>query len=588
MTPTLDKIDYLFEQITLFCNSFTSSQIQTDCLNSLSALSSLNKVNIRKFSSISYLITNNPNPRSKRGLFDIGGSLLKTFFGTLTSDDAAKFTEAIDKVQSDENHLTYLMRDNIHIIKSTISSFNNTMCKVTENEKRLAQNMESIQIAMGTINDSTNKLQVKTQIASLLNSLEAIITSVSFDIDDVNNAILFAKLNVLHPTVLSPHQLFSELDRHRNYLPKHYELPVSLSLQNINELIDVSQLVCYYHANKVVIVVKIPLVLPQTYELYNVIPLPIPYDSSKPDTFALIAPTSSHVAITADHMFYSLIDDLSKCKVITEKCYVCVLANIYSTIANPTCETTLITDIVTKIPDSCNVKLLHGSVDLFHKITYNRWIFVQSVPGKCHITCESSLHDEMLFATGILSLPKGCKAFFRTLQLSSTDTHTINATYTHSIGNFNIIDDCINKNRIKNTTFNKIPISKLDNINNMDNLVHASMHLTQLENELNKLESPTHLQKYSMHYMSLSYIMSIIFLLYLLFRSRKLLCQSKSPSCCIQIYNQCNNKKSKATSPLSISMQSCTSTDAADCAEVEHPTPQKRNVIISRSQPHDE
>lgn len=125
----------------------------------------------------------------------------------------------------------------------------------------------------------------------------------SFDIDDASDAILFAKFNILHPTVLSPHQLYSELDKHRNDVPKHNQLPISLSLQNIHELIDISRLVCYYHFNKIVIVIKIPLVLPQLYYLYNIIPLPTPYDISKPDTYILIAPTSPYVAITADHTY---------------------------------------------------------------------------------------------------------------------------------------------------------------------------------------------------------------------------------------------------------------------------------------------
>lgn len=513
--------------------------------------------------------------------------MLKTFFGTLNSEDAAKFTDAINQVQADEKQLTYLMKNNIHVVKSTISSFNNSMNKVDENEKRLVQNMEAIRAAMDTISNSSDKLHAKTQLTSLLNSLESIITSVSFDIDDVNNAILFAKLNVLHPTVLSPSQLHSELDRHRNELPKHYELPVSLSLQNINEIIDVSQLVCYYHADKIVIVVKIPLVLPQTYDLFNVIPFPVPYDISKPDTFALIAPSNPYVAITADHMFYSLIDDLSRCKVISEKCYVCALTNVYSTIANPMCETILLTDIVSSIPDSCTIKIIRGSIDLFHKITHNRWIFVQSEPGKCHITCGNDLHDEMLVATGILSLPTHCKAFFRTLQLSSTDSYSINVTQSHTISNFSIvIDDCCNKNRISKAIV-KIPSTKIDSVNNLESLIHASVHLDQLENEIDKIDSASHLQKYGVHYMSLSYLVSLLVLLYLLYKSRKLFVSQS----CNKFLRLFNRKKTDNDLPLSSiqpkDVTSAASSDAEDDVRVQdqhqHPTPQKRNIIITRS-----
>ncbi|KAJ8720998.1 hypothetical protein PYW08_006463 [Mythimna loreyi] len=152
----------------------------------------------------------------------------------------------------------------------------------------------------------------------LLNSLESITIALSFDIDDVNNAILFSKLNILHPTVLSPYQLYQELDLHRDKLPKHCELPTSLSLENIHVVIDISDLICYYHHNKIIINTKIPLVLPQTYNLYHNVPLPAPYDVTKPDTYILIAPSKPYVATTTtiDRMFYSLLESVDKCQVI--------------------------------------------------------------------------------------------------------------------------------------------------------------------------------------------------------------------------------------------------------------------------------
>lgn len=135
--PHLENVEFLFERITKYCDSNQSSKIKIDCLNSLSSLKTQHNNNVNKFSSISYLVQIKETKRSKRGLFDAGGSLLKTFFGTLDSADATTFTDAINRVQSDEKELAILMRDNIHIIKSTISTFNDTMSKVKENESKL-------------------------------------------------------------------------------------------------------------------------------------------------------------------------------------------------------------------------------------------------------------------------------------------------------------------------------------------------------------------------------------------------------------------------------------------------------------------
>lgn len=531
------------------------------------------------------LQNDNTKNRFKRGLIDLGGSILKTIFGTLDAEDAVKYSEAITNVQTDEKHLARLMKDNIHVIQSTISSFNNSMSKVNLNEKHLLENMETIHKILDTVSNTNDKLTLKTQINSLSNSLEAIILTSSFDIDDINNAILFAKLNILHPTVLSPHQLYNELDKHRNKLPSHYDLPVPLTLQNIQELTDISKLVCYYHQSKIIFILHIPLVLPQTYNLYNIIPLPVPYDISKPDTYVLIQPTSSYVAVTNDRMFYSLLRDINKCKLISEKCYVCVLNDLFSVVVNPTCETTLLSEVVTKLPDFCVAKIVHGSIDVFHKLSFNRWIFVQSAPGKCHITCEKSdvNLDVILFGTGILTLPKNCKAFYKTLQFTAVGETSL-GNVTNVVSNFNILlDDCCEHSRF-NKTFTKLPHSNLKNIGNLDSLLHASIHLRSMEDELYNIENPSHFDTYGIHYMSLSLLSSIIFMIYFLYKCRKHIAAHKS-ACCIQIFNQCHNSKSHTIHPTSlVAFKDNDSSKIDSTLEDNHintPTPLRRNVVFT-------
>ncbi|KAH9628335.1 hypothetical protein HF086_005785 [Spodoptera exigua] len=590
--PNLDKVEFLFEKLNVFCNSLTSSKIQTDCINSLSALKNRHILNVSKLSSISYLlIDENPNRRFKRGLMDLGGSLLKTIFGTLDSEDAVRFSNAIEEVQIDEKRLAHLMKDNIHVIKSTISYFNNTISKVNENENHIIRNMETIHKILETVTNSNDKLEIRSELSSLLHSLESIIMTLSFDIEDINNAILFAKLNILHPTVLSPHQLCNELDKHRNSLPSHFELPIPLTLQNIHSLIDISQLACFYHLNKIIIVVKIPLTLPQTYDLYRTIPLPVPYDMSKPDTYILIEPTSSYVTITADRMFYSLIADIDKCKVISDKCYVCVLTYVFSVIANPTCETTLLSDVINKLPDMCVTKLIYSSIDLFHKLTLNRWIFVQSEPGKCHVTCNDKdiNSDVILFGTGILTLPKNCKAFYKTLQFAAVG-ETIISNITNKISNFNILqDDCCERSKL-NKTLQRLPYSKLNNLDNLDSLLQASIHLNSFEEEISKIENPSHFQTYSTHYLSISLCISMLTLIYIMYKSRKYFCSTKSP-CCIQIFNQCHNTKNNSVSAsqnMAFRNNTVENSDESDSIEDLQrqratPTPIKRNILFGKT-----
>lgn len=103
---------------------------------------------------------------------DFEGSILQTFFDTWDSEDATKFTDALDKkIQSDEIQLTQVIKDNIDIIKSIISTFNQCMSNDNENEK----NMQIMEEPMTKVSNLIVKLEVKSQLNSVTNSLDIII-----------------------------------------------------------------------------------------------------------------------------------------------------------------------------------------------------------------------------------------------------------------------------------------------------------------------------------------------------------------------------------------------------------------------------
>jgi hypothetical protein len=78
------------------------------------------------------------NERTKRGILDVGGDVLKFLFGTLTQSDAHRYTEHIRKLEDEQHSLLRISREQIIVLKSAITSFNVIMQKVNRNEKLLA------------------------------------------------------------------------------------------------------------------------------------------------------------------------------------------------------------------------------------------------------------------------------------------------------------------------------------------------------------------------------------------------------------------------------------------------------------------
>lgn len=123
--------------------------------------------------------------------------------------------------------------------------------------------------------------------------------------------------------------------------------------------------------------------------------------------------------------------------------------------------------------------------------------------------------------------------------------------------------------------------------------MHASVHLDSFEQELNKLESTAHFQKYGVHYMSISYVIGIIFSLYMLFKIRKAFCRNDPGASHVRMYNQCNNKKiqKKPVVQCVVIQKSLNTSDSSsepDEVEIKStPTPIKSNIIMTIRKIHD-
>ncbi|KAL3278330.1 hypothetical protein HHI36_013661 [Cryptolaemus montrouzieri] len=80
--------------------------------------------------------------RVKRAWLNIIGSAFKTVFGTLDEDDAKQYNEAITKVKKNENRMLDLMKQQIHVVKSTILNFNYTINNLNKNRDLFNSNLQ--------------------------------------------------------------------------------------------------------------------------------------------------------------------------------------------------------------------------------------------------------------------------------------------------------------------------------------------------------------------------------------------------------------------------------------------------------------
>ncbi|KOB61444.1 Uncharacterized protein OBRU01_25219, partial [Operophtera brumata] len=146
----IQNIKAALESTRYMCNQTQIVEIDAECHNMLQPLILRHQDIIREFESISHLMDN----RIKRAWIGGIGTILKQIFGTLDENDALKYNDAIESIQNNEKQLASLMKDNILVTTSIITSYNKTLNKI--NEVNLNEAIDKL----------SHKLQKKTELTN--------------------------------------------------------------------------------------------------------------------------------------------------------------------------------------------------------------------------------------------------------------------------------------------------------------------------------------------------------------------------------------------------------------------------------------
>lgn len=467
---------------------------------------------IRDYDSISHLILRH-NKRS--AWFGVIGTVFKHLFGTMNQDDAILYNNAIQTVENDQKEISRLMKSNILVTTSALSSFKEVLNKMNANEQSLNSVVDKLTITLKNLTVVSDKLAIRSKILELSSMIENSLLTLSFKLEDIINAIMFSKSNILYPAIITPKQLFNDLVDNYRFLPSSKTLPVSLVLDHIHTLMNISEISSYYIDNKIVFILKIPLVNPRVYHLYHSIPLPVAHGNFTPSSYSMILPTTKYISVTRDKAYYCKLDSLKDCRIINNQFYICNLENVYSTSATPICESEILTKAVTSKPQQCKAKFISGTLDIWQKLRNNKWIYIITQKSKLSVDCHnnSGIIEFDIIGTGILHLPNQCIGYYKDTQLIPLYSTKIDLKPVQL--NFDLINDtCCNYINFKKTQ-SEIPLVNLENINLESLYTFGNL---QTIRELDRIQSKPHIVQYQNHYFYITLVIILVIVSYLLYK----------------------------------------------------------------------
>ncbi|KAL0867440.1 hypothetical protein ABMA27_008227 [Loxostege sticticalis] len=248
--------DEVFGTVRFQCRENEEIDIH-QCHNMLQPLEALYNDIQRDFKSISHIISNSVAKRS--AWFAGVGTVFKHIFGTMDEDDAENYKNAMLALYNNDKKLANSITKTIMVSQSAISNMNNSLHEINMNQAKLSDVIDQLTLSYRNVTKIINVMSFKAKLSSVFNILQSNLLTLSFKVEDLLNSILFVKSNTLHPSMLTPNQMYNDIVNNLKIIPKHRDFPVSLDINSIHTLINVAELVCYYLDNKSALSALLPL-----------------------------------------------------------------------------------------------------------------------------------------------------------------------------------------------------------------------------------------------------------------------------------------------------------------------------------------
>lgn len=377
--------------------------------------------------------------RVKRGLIDGLGSVIKSISGNLDYTDALRYNNAIKVLQDNEQEISSQFNQHISLSKDWMLQHSKVLKSIVENQKNISQ---IVNVMINTTEVTNIDLLHYAHLAQLLLILGDNIENLSEELVRIENLLAFIHAKSTHHSMLGLNALKNMIDRIRSLYNKEEILDIS-----IREYFDIIKLGSYYSSNNLVIVFKVPIALPSTYDLYKLSIIPN-------KNHEILIPSSPYIAIHEDEFMY-METECPKAKTW----YLCEMKVSFKPRDQVDCIQQLIT--TQKIDSTCNltpVILTRGALeqldDKHYTVTFPKATKVQTSCGRDEYT--------NLQGSFLVVLPHNC--FLRTPEFTIINNND------HARGQVIKITDLTPRD--SNFISSSQPVLTLNSIN-LDNL-HAS------------------------------------------------------------------------------------------------------------------
>lgn len=325
--------------------------------------------------------------RSKRGLVDGLGTIIKQLTGNLDSEDGRNIQNSINEIKKTQNKLIEQINKQYSINNEIIQKFNYTVTNIRHNEILLTSRLMQLEKIISDTNDHLDVLFAKDIFNQLIHLFNIIISI----LQDLENSITFCQINILHPSIITNSELLIELTKIEPFYQQQFPFEVKVNnMQTFRHLIKPK---CSILNKEIIYFLQVPLYDKQKFNLYYFLPLPT-------KNFRTIIPVSNYI-LKSDS---ELIPLAHRCTMITDEYFCQQKSRKYS---DTTCEKNV---LLSKF-EQCQVTQISRKWSLEYLEEVNQYLAIFDSPTEVKSSCKETWSSKKMQGTFLFKENGNCHIY---------------------------------------------------------------------------------------------------------------------------------------------------------------------------------
>ncbi|XP_049867824.1 uncharacterized protein LOC126368021 [Pectinophora gossypiella] len=342
-----------------------------------------------------------PSHRFKRGLIDPLGSLIKIITGNLDHNDALKYDKLLSELQGKQVDAN----KKLTIISKMLHNLVNSSETLQENTLILEERLKRIERIVKNIATKENNSVYATYVLGMYNLFISNFRSMYLTISEVETALAFSKVTILHQSIVNSTELLTLLQS----ISKTDNLVYPVNENNLIKIERTIEVKAYVKGNQVTFLMEVPLIDNNTYTYYRLYPLPIFNQSINRTT--LIVPKYPFLLVKGS----TYLPLASSCKEIAANEFICTTENIVP-YPEDTCAEQLMkfqSDLSLCTPHAVTME----STKL-QRVSDHNWILYIGKNTIFTRKCLEDISKQFLHGTYLLNIDDNCDIYIENVKLS--------------------------------------------------------------------------------------------------------------------------------------------------------------------------